>query len=289
MYLEKCLTSLLKQIHDAQTKIIVVDNASTDNTKKLVDSLINQDVPVEYHYESRQGLSIARNTGWQQAGTEWLFYIDDDCLAPENFIANTLSIINNFPAYDVFGGPIEALYTIPKPDWLPDGFGNFKIDAADVKKLDRGYLRGGCLLIKRKVLESIGGFNEAFGMKGSSLGYAEELELQDRIRTAGYTIAYAPDLHIYHFVRPDKLSVAWVMASEYARRRDKMMIEHVSIPRASMKLARTIMSRFFWMPVNLVSAIFKKDESLKKALVKSMLPLLYRLGEWRGSLKRNKR
>jgi glycosyltransferase involved in cell wall biosynthesis len=72
--LKNCLDSLNNQICKAR-EIIVVDNAPTDNSTKLVSELYEN---VIYYKEPRPGLDIARNTGARMAKCPVVAYTDDD-------------------------------------------------------------------------------------------------------------------------------------------------------------------------------------------------------------------
>lgn len=140
-------------------------------------------------------------------------------------------------------------------------------------------------MVKRAVLKKLGGFNPELGVRGKELHYGEEIELQVRMRKAGFSIAYAPSLRTDHFVRTDKLRLSWVLRSEYARRRDKMSFDPVPLPIASMHLLKTMAGRLLWTPIHLISSLFNKSYSFKKAVYQITQPLAYSAGEWVGSLR----
>ena len=54
------------------------------------------------------------------------------------------------------------------------------------------WLTGACILVRREVLESVGGFDEAFFM------YSEELDWGKRIKSAGWKIVYLPEAKVIH-------------------------------------------------------------------------------------------
>lgn len=241
---------------------------------------------LRYVSEPKQGLSIARNTAWVGALYEWVFYLDDDCLPPKDFVKKTIQLIEGGSTYDAFGGPVEAVFKEGAPDWLPDGFGNFSMPYHELNLLTTGFLRGPCFMVKRNILEKLGGFNTELGVKGNALRYGEEIELQMRMREAGYRIGYTPALSIEHFIRTDKLDLNWVLRSEFSRRRDKALFDPISFPRATFHLCRTILGRLLWTPIHLFHFLTLKSYSGKKALYDILKPLAFSSGEWWGSLKR---
>src|ERR1041384_3596860 len=87
--LPQALRSLFTQkVEDVSYEIVVIDNNSSDNTPATIESLQSESpVPLRYFRESRQGNAYARNTGVEQAAAPIVAYIDDDCIADENWVA----------------------------------------------------------------------------------------------------------------------------------------------------------------------------------------------------------
>lgn len=287
-YLRQCVESLLPQLN-SEVVITIIDNNSTDATGSYVNTLVEKNYTVRYFLESNQGLSYARNRGWKESKQEWIFYMDDDCLPESNILKNAQLAILNHPEADALGGPIYPVFSTSRPSWLPHGFGKFNLPFEKFTLIDNGYLRGGCFLVKRSVLESLGGFKTYLGVKGNTLGYGEEIELQDRMRSAGYKVGYDPMLKMGHHVRAEKLNVNWILQSEYARRRDKMAFEPKSILEVTINLLRTTGSRFIWIPVHLMKMSTNRKYSSTNFKIDSLAPLAYRWGEFVGVIKRRKR
>lgn len=284
-FLKINLKALLPQLASGKASITVVDNNSTDGTKAFMQTITHEHSFVRYAVEQQQGLSHARNRGWNESPSDWIFYIDDDCVPPPGLIQEAILLIEKYKDLDALGGPIDPLFIDPPPEWLPTGLGSFSIPAENIIFLEQGYLRGGCFLIKRTVLSSLGGFNPLLGMRGEKLQYGEELEFQYRMRQSGYKIGYAPSLKIKHFVRTDKISPRWLIQSEYAKRRDKMVFEPVSLQLATLHLLRTILSRSFRIPYYFFNMVLNKKYTSQHFILDSLLPLAYRTGEWIGAFK----
>jgi len=77
--LRELLPTLCEQtVAFTQYEVIVIDNGSTDHTKTVAAVFAARYPQVRYCYEPRQGLSHARNRGWQEAKGDYVAYIDDD-------------------------------------------------------------------------------------------------------------------------------------------------------------------------------------------------------------------
>jgi glycosyltransferase involved in cell wall biosynthesis len=98
-YIAKCLTSLSNQQEPAD-EVIVVNNNSTDHTIEIAKRF-----GVRIVKESKQGISYARNRGFNVAKFDILARIDADSILPTNWIKK---IKHNFSKYkiDALTGPV---------------------------------------------------------------------------------------------------------------------------------------------------------------------------------------
>src|SRR5215213_10093992 len=77
----QCLGSLIAQSLEIK-ELVIVDNASSDDTKERVYFFLkNTSLQIKYVEEKKIGQPYARNTGIRQASGDWIAYIDDDCVA----------------------------------------------------------------------------------------------------------------------------------------------------------------------------------------------------------------
>ena len=76
-YLSDCLDSLIHQTLK-EIEIICVNDGSTDDSLKILESFASRDRRITYFSQSNQGLSAARNAGVRLAKGEYLYFIDAD-------------------------------------------------------------------------------------------------------------------------------------------------------------------------------------------------------------------
>lgn len=84
-YLGAAIDSLLGQDFPGSFEVVVVDNASTDCTREVVEAR-SPSPNLKYVYEPVTGLSVARNTGAKAASAEILAYLDDDAVASSQWL-----------------------------------------------------------------------------------------------------------------------------------------------------------------------------------------------------------
>jgi len=197
-------------------EVIVVDNNSSDSTRAITEEFCRRYENLRYCLESRQGSSYARNLGVQVAQGEYVAFCDDDCEVPNNWLAIASEIIEEVsPA--VFGAGFFALYHTPKPRWYKDSYGSHSLGET-ARVLKEETVSGGNSFYRRSLLLSLGGFDTTMGPVGNKLGFGEDIapQLLLRSRMPEAVIYYDPRLHIYHLVRPEKLSLRWVARWRFA-------------------------------------------------------------------------
>ncbi len=224
----ECLLSLMDQTADsADYEILVIDNNSKDDTAATLQKEGVAFPNFRYIFEPIQGLSQARNTGWQNANSPYIIYVDDDAKAATDFVERALWVIEE-RGYDIFGGVYLPWYKHGRPRWYKDQYGSNKKPYTDLTALKgEETLAGGVLAAKTSILKKFGGFSTKLGMNGEKVAYGEETELQNRMRRSGIPLMYDPKLIIYHLVPKYKMNVFWFMKAAFAGGRDRVIAQKV--------------------------------------------------------------
>lgn len=82
-YLPVCLDSLLIQTYQ-NLEIILIDDASTDQSSEIIDRYAHQDDRIKVLHKSNGSVSSARNVGIELAMGEYIYFVDpDDYVMPE--------------------------------------------------------------------------------------------------------------------------------------------------------------------------------------------------------------
>ncbi len=245
-------------------EIIVVDNDSKDHTRLVTEDYCHHYDNIRYCIESQRGLSHARNRGWQEANGQYVAYVDDDCKVPTQWLTVANEIIEQIvPA--ACGGPYYAFYNTPKPYWWKDSYGAFEQSQTSHSLQRHEYLRGGNIFIRRSVLEDMCGFDVTLGMSDQKLGYGEESQLQRRIRETmpDVSIYYDPELYIYHLVRPEKMTLRWILNSWFVGGRHSYHVFREDNPQATrlsqLKLLSQALLTLLRFLVGLVVGVLRRD------------------------------
>lgn len=221
-YLVKALKSLVEQsLPAAEYEIVVVDNASTDATKAVVEQWAEQ-ANIRYTYEPTLGLSYARNRGWQLAQAKYVAYLDDDGIACPNWLEKIVEVFETvIPCPGCVGGKAEAIWEADRPQWISDQLVTCLtvIDWSDtpqtIPDLSQKWLVGANFAFPRKVLEEIGGFVSGLDRVGKNLLSGGDIFLEKQILKAGYSCFYHPDIAIGHHIQKSRLEQQWFIRRYY--------------------------------------------------------------------------
>lgn len=217
-YLRAAIDSLLAQEFAGEFEVIVVDNASTDKTREIVEAQLPHP-RLQYVYEPVIGLSVARNTGAKTARGAILAYLDDDAVASPQWLSVLYSAYQADQKLAIAGGKVSLLWAdgSQAPYWLSPGLAS-NLGAYDLGKtavfIDRPGLtpRGLNYSIRRSFLEQAGGFDHHLGRVGKSLLSNEELHMTELALEQGWKVMYLPDAHVAHNVAPERLNRAWFLS-----------------------------------------------------------------------------
>lgn len=225
-------------------EIIVVDNNSTDNTQQVVEALqSDSQVEIRYLFESRQGLSFARNSGIQAARGEVVAFVDDDIDAEKFWLKE---VVDAFSPPDVacVGGPIRPVWLTEKPDWLTEEWYGYLSVSEFASARSRGefvgpeYPWGANIAFRRSVINEIGGFPTNLGRIGTTLLSGEEVALCMKIEEQGYRIGYAPNAIIHHKIPPERLRKRWYYRRTYWHGRSDAVLNCSNPSRMEKELRR---------------------------------------------------
>lgn len=133
-YLLKALKSCMDKQKNMNFEWIIIDDGSTDNTEKLVNSWLEQTTPycIKYIKQKNQGKHIAFNEAVKYAKGEWFICVDSDDQLTENAVNIMTSDVNEFP-YGCVGivYPKELADVYKEKEW--EKINGKKIDIMDLK------------------------------------------------------------------------------------------------------------------------------------------------------------
>lgn len=209
-----CLSSLVGQgLSPARYEIIVVNNNCTDYTSNVVSRFCADYPHVRMVSEPLQGLSAARNRGWQEARGTYVVYIDDDAWAPQFWLERILAAFTTArPQPVIVTGMVKPYYRSARVSWFLDeyevmGAGGSTRFLSQTEAVDS--VRGTNMAFTRTILQETRGFSESFGMRGKSIGVGEETALCRQIYEKQPYFWFDPDIEVLHSVYNYTMSIRY--------------------------------------------------------------------------------
>lgn len=278
--LNDCLRSFTKQtVSLNHFEVLIINNNSTDNTQNIIERYSNKYSNFKYVFEPKQGLSYARNRGYQEAETKWVAYIDDDAKAYPNYVERVLWVIENFD-FDCFGGMSYGWFKDKKPKWLSKEFGTHALLLNKIGKLNSGAFAGCNLLVKKAALKNVGGFKTDLGMNGSKIGYGEDNEIILKLRDKRYVIGFDPKLKVDHLVMSHKYSIWWHLWSKYISGKTTQKITPSTFGQLFYEVSRSFLSIFLRkIPTNLFKLAFFSDYYWQNLILDTLSIFIFRIGK----------
>ena len=86
-FIKKCIASLINQNFTKSFEIIIVDDASSDNTVEIIKSFNLNNINLHL-LKNNSGPAAARNIGLKKASGEYVFFLDADDSITNNILSN---------------------------------------------------------------------------------------------------------------------------------------------------------------------------------------------------------
>jgi GT2 family glycosyltransferase len=235
------LQRLLRSIDDlevpglSRVEVIVVDNASSDDTADLLSHEINplKNMSFVVLTEFDRGKASALNRGLAAAKGDLLLVLDDDVIADRSLITEHLRCYAE-NSFDAVQGRI-----LPGVDPEGKSADETRLHEYNLPLTNHGStcreitgLTGTNMSFKRAVFEKVGLFRPELGPGAS--GFSEDTEYSGRIRKAGFRIGYTPGAVVYHELNPSRYG------RKYKRRRGYLEGQSRSVYRRDSILLKVI-------------------------------------------------
>jgi len=206
--LRPLLDSLLQQdARGVRYEVLVVDNNSRDNTAAVIETarLSDQSRLIHYLFESRQGVSYARNMGIAHARAPIIAFLDDDGIPSRSWVYSLKRAFEEYPQADCIGGRVRPVWNTPKPSWLTAAHaGPIALQDRPQQQWINRANASPCLLtanlgFRRTVFDDVGLFSPEYPRN-------QDRELELRMWRAGKQGLYLPSMDVLVDVPPERLA-----------------------------------------------------------------------------------
>ncbi|MBC7320847.1 methyltransferase domain-containing protein, partial [bacterium] len=197
-YTKKCIESI-REYTPEPYELIVVDNGSTDGTIEYLES--QSDIKLVKN-PTNVGFAMGNNIGMKLAKGDYIVILNNDTVVTQGWLARLIACAKTDPSIGIVGPRSNYVAGIQLVKDVP--YGN---DMTAMQEFARQWslensgryeetvrVIGFCMLVKREVIERIGGFDPLY-----ENGNFEDDDFCIRAIRAGFKIKIAHDVFIHHF------------------------------------------------------------------------------------------
>lgn len=213
-FLEQCLFSVKKAIGGIAAEVIIVDNNSSDHSIEYLQPKF----PAFQFIANKENAGFAKacNQGLKISSGQYILFLNPDTIVPEDCFQKCTAFFeatNNTGAVGVkmidgsgkflkeskraFPSPLTSLFKLfGLSKFFPRSktFSRYHLGhLSENENHEADVLAGAFMMIKKEVLDKVGGFDEEFFM------YGEDVDLSYRIQEAGFKNYYFAETGIIHF------------------------------------------------------------------------------------------
>lgn len=199
-YTEACLRSLCTSGDKSSLEVIVVNDASSDQT---ADSLSHIPGVVTVHNEANLGFIGSCNAGAARARGRFLIFLNNDTTVTSGWLDELLGTFDRYPLAGLVGakliypdGTLQEAGGIIFSDATGWNYGRGEDPSLPqyeyVREVD--YISGAAIGLRKSLFEELGGFDTHYAP-----AYYEDTDLAFKVRAAGYKVLYQPQSVVVHY------------------------------------------------------------------------------------------
>lgn len=199
-YFKQCLDSIVVNTHNYE--LIIVDNGSNAETKKYLEQKQAKLGFILITNDKNMGFSYGNNQAIKVASCDYICFLNSDTVVTYGWLGKLMEGLKLPEAGAVgpsscwtHGKQMLREYTHYRTSDATSYIGNVKTPDGCMEFNYPDYLVGFCVLVKREVIEKIGGFDH----HSFPLALGEDVDFSVRIARAGYKLYWIKDCYIHHY------------------------------------------------------------------------------------------
>jgi N-acetylglucosaminyl-diphospho-decaprenol L-rhamnosyltransferase len=196
------LLACLGTLRGTKAEIVVLDNASEDGSAEAVRERFPEVRVIAQEF--RAGFGANHNTVIRATSGRYVYVLNEDTTADDWAFERVVAYLDAHPKVAVLGprlvypngGLQDSAWRFPTP--LVSTLGLLTVGKVGIKQSGGDapravdWVMGAALVLRREALDQVGLFDEDFFL------YSEEVDLQFRLRRAGWEVHYFPAATVVH-------------------------------------------------------------------------------------------
>jgi N-acetylglucosaminyl-diphospho-decaprenol L-rhamnosyltransferase len=268
-FLARCLASVFAAAGDVSIDVVVIDNASGDGsareaageypTARVIENPVNR------------GFAAAANQGIRATAAPFALLLNPDAQINGGTLAALLKMAEERPRAGAIGllvrnpdgsvqpsarkvpGLLESLGHAFLGPVLPNNrftrsYTMAGWDRATEREVE--WISGSAMLLRREAYDELDGFDEGYFM------YVEDVDLCTRMRKAGWTVLFSPEVEVVHEIGVSSRSMPERMAHEHSRSIYRYFERHVA--RGPLVLLKPLVRVALWLRARVAARMRKR-------------------------------
>lgn len=266
----------------ADVELVVVDNGSTDETARVVETHVDHRLSIKYILEPKAGKSNGLNRGIAGSTGEMVLFTDDDVRPPPEWLEAMCEPIFNGTA-DVIAGGMKLAPHLLRP-WMAPLHRAWLASSEWLTPGAPESLVGANMAVSKEVFKRVPGFDPELGP--GALGFGEDGLFFSQLQVAGYRFTDRLDVCLEHHLDPARLTRrVWLETADkqgYSHAYRGHHWEHWGCRFGHLKVLRARMELSAWRARH-------QDMIWQEGVSETELGLVNRLAMLRGHLKESRR
>ncbi|WP_157886811.1 glycosyltransferase [Hymenobacter sp. PAMC 26628] len=203
-------------------EVVLVSNASTDDTLAVAPRLwaaLGAPAPLRVLDEPQAGKEHALVRGFAAAAYEFMAVVDDDNWLAPGYVQRAYEVMSAHPEIGILGAHGQGAFEVPPPVWFAQFEAVYAVGPQNGGQNGplpdkAGYLYGAGSVVRQTGWRKLLAYGFAFttsAKRGEVLSGAEDIELGDALRLAGYKLWYDDELRFQHFMYKERLTWEYLL------------------------------------------------------------------------------
>lgn len=195
-------------------KLIAIDNASTDDTLKILQSYTKQ-LPLQILYQPKRGKNASLNLAIPHFEGNLIIFTDDDIIPTPQWLIAYEILAHSHPECSFFGGRVVPYWSDPPPkeviNSIPLGPA-FAIHPSNISDgpVNPNMIWGANMAVRHYIFDAGYRFDETIGPKKGNYIQGSEVALTFRLNKFGFSNWFSNDIIVKHQILSYQYTSKWI-------------------------------------------------------------------------------